>query len=208
MEFCYRNLTASEENRFDRYFVEKVCAIFSPRLSLRHTPTIYLIAPDPFGEHRFDFSIAGCCPPDGRSIHILRDLALRDLINVTLHELRHAFQKQQNRHNHNSQMRERDARIFELEINCPHGEAKIFRWLAEEECNLNHRNAAAPEYLPARKLDYAPNGLRKTVYRPTLLETNTQERVAFIETLLALLPNSVTSNNQRATLVEELTRLK
>jgi len=124
MEFCYRNLTASEENRFDRYFVEKVCAIFSPRLSLRHTPTIYLIAPDPFGEHRFDFSIAGCCPPDGRSIHILRDLALRDLINVTLHELRHAFQKQQNRHNHNSQMRERDARIFELEINCPHGEAK------------------------------------------------------------------------------------
>jgi hypothetical protein len=214
IECRYRTLTQGEENKRERWLAERALKVFSQMLKLPLEVRLSFIEPDSCGPHAFQIEgeeVLGFCHLGGREILIRRGLPIRDLVLVVAHECRHSYQKQ-NRKFYPGDSAERDARIFELEVNPPQ-DHRILRWLADLQVELSPKlreiyqitdrllQHSKPNQTSAQRSHEITNRVAGRIY------TTTQERITYIRNLLQRLPNSPAYSFQRANLAEELSDL-
>src|SRR5688572_16801362 len=105
--YRYRNLEPCEERKDERFLADKAVKVLSRVLNLRDPVDLRFITDDPYGSHKFDQPIAGCCPPSGKEIFVLRGLDYRYLVICIAHELKHAHQRQTGKGGYDGESRER-----------------------------------------------------------------------------------------------------
>jgi hypothetical protein len=207
----YRMIQKHEEYEYERNLAELAKKVISRQLGL---PDIELnfIAPAAFGEYSFDAPILGFCGRGGSAVFIRRGLDDRDLVLTVAHEVRHAYQSRTGKYLIDTETRERDARIFELETNPPATGPEIRRWLWLEEMfaqepSLKESFALAEEIMARRQV---PERMIKTqlgIEHRHRIANSIEERVDQIRRLLSRLPQTAEFNWQRATLNRELSEL-
>src|ERR1051325_2282869 len=128
----YRTIRAEEELSYDRLIGNDALKLFCLRHKLSPTPTLQFLVEDPFGEHQFEGRILGFAT-GRRQIFIRAGLNTLDLISTIAHEVRHCWQSMSGRHCQNTETREHDARIYELELGLlPSDPKELRRWLWTE----------------------------------------------------------------------------
>lgn len=171
----YRVITHHEEDFFERGLGEDSTKLFCRRLNVARV-TVGFIAPYTFGEFEFETPVLGFCQRGGTAIFLHAGLGAKDLILTCAHECRHVYQKVTGRHCLDSQGRERDARLFEYEVQLPSGDAReLHRWvwrelMFDEEPGLREAYARAESVMQERrsppiqpKREYASNPRPNTV---------------------------------------------
>jgi hypothetical protein len=152
----YRVIEKHEECAYERKFAELAKKVICRQLGLADIE-LNFIASDPFGEYSFEVPIVGFCDRGGRAVFIRRGLDDRELVLCVAHEVRHAYQARTGKHYLDTETRERDARIFELETNPPATGPEIRRWLWLEEMfaqepSLRESFAIAEEVMARRQV--------------------------------------------------------
>ncbi len=201
----YRTIRAEEELSYDRLIGNDALKLFCLRHKLSPAPTLQFLVEDPFGEHQFEGRILGFAI-GRRQIFIRAGLNTLDLISTIAHEVRHCWQAMSGRHGQNIETRERDARIYELELGLlPRDPKELRRWLwtelmCAEKPELRESWRLAEEIMARR------NGSERTLRQPQQAAVNDKKRIEFIQRNLAELPHS-RFHWQRQTLLGELDEL-
>jgi hypothetical protein len=211
----YRVLEAGEESKYERWLGNGAETLFCRRLKEPDMPPLHFIVPDAFGEHQSEDPVLGFY--HRRQIFIRSGLQERDLILTVAHECRHAFQARTGKYCLNKDFRESDAKIYELEVNLPSGDARELRlWLLrelafEQEPGLRDAYKVAEQVMarrtPAAVSTPAIRSVERMPEQRMRIANSRQERIAQIRALLARLPETPQYGWQRANLSQELAEL-
>ena len=138
----YRVLTEFEESRYERMMVDLGLRVFARKLPIPEVP-VRFITPSYAGELQEEKPILGLAR-GRREIYLLAGLADHELISTLAHEARHIFQVVTGRYCLDMETRERDARLWALELNSPRTGPEIRRWLWLKKLSTKNPNFASP----------------------------------------------------------------
>ncbi|HWP23509.1 MAG TPA: hypothetical protein VNM15_04910 [Candidatus Binatia bacterium] len=108
----YRILCETEETRGERVLGEMAVEVVSLKLGIRE-PRLRFMVRDERGEIGFEREVAGLCRRDG--IFVLKGLPPAMLVRTTVHEVRHAYQREKMKWLSVGSA-EKDALLFETEL--------------------------------------------------------------------------------------------
>ena len=212
----YRVLAEFEESTHERMMVDLGVRVLAPKLNIPKVP-VRFITPSYDGEFQEEKPILGLAR-GRREIFLLAGLSDHELISTLAHEVRHIFQVVTGRYCLDMEIRERDARLWALELNPPRTGPEIRRWLWEEEAFQKNpglretfqrvdelmmaaRQAPTHTAPEVRRIEYAASRPERRI------AANKQERIDYIRKLLGQLPMTASYQGQRSRLNEELTEL-